>query len=181
MKRFIGILLMVTALCVVLAVPASASKPIEVNGLLIPGDCEPPEYRPIGQGDDDHYCQTTIDGCERGLVGDVEGTMVLNYEVLKRGPCDTGPATYPSTQRAWGTFDGAIWDGQEMRSGTCKATWHGGWDWAEDGTSLIYEGRLSLHTCAGGLKGAHAQLDVELIPDAGLPSYTGRAFFSSAP
>jgi hypothetical protein len=173
MKKLIGILMMVVALCVMLVVPASAAKPIEVHGTLIPGPCESTEYHPIGgKGEDDHYCQVSLGGCERGLAGDVEGVMIQHYEVLKQGPCETGPATYPSTQRAWGTFDGAIWDGQEMRSGTCKATWHGGWYWAEDGTSLHYGGRLSLHACTGGLKDAHAQLDVEFIPGAG-PRTTG--------
>ena len=177
MKRLIGMLLIVVALCTALAVPASAAKPVEVSGMAIWDWCEVVEQRPIGKGEDDHYCLNTVD-CQVRLVGDVAGTMILHYEILKKGTCGSGPAAAPSVQRAWGPFTGDMWDGEQMRSGTCKSTWHGGWDW-EEGV-LVYRGRLTLHAYTGGLAGAHANL--ELGPVGEIEDvYSGRAFFGGKP
>lgn len=175
MKRLVGMLTIVAALCMVLAIPAGAAKPVEVNGTVSWGDCGAPELRPIGKGGDDHYCLVSVD-CTHKLEGDVNGTMPLHYEVLKRGPCEPGPASFPSVQRAWATFKGEIRDGEQIHVGTCKTFFHGGWYWVEDGV-LGYAGRFSLHACAGGLAGAHAQLEV--LPDD--IHYAGTAFFSGEP
>jgi len=178
MKRLVSVLFVVAALCLMLVIPAAAAKPVEVNSIATWGECKSVTHRPVGKGDDEHYCLTTVDGCERGLVGEVDGTMILHYEIIKKGSCGSGPGTDPAVQRAWGTFTGEIWDGEEMRSGSCKATWHGGWDWVEEGT-LSYGGQLNLHACTGGLAGAHANLEMPFV--AGVEIYTGRAFFGGGP
>jgi len=179
MKKLVSMLFVVAALCVMLVVPAAAAKPVEVNGQSFDGDCNVIELRPVGKGEDDHYCQITVE-CSSTLGGDVSGDMFEHFEILKRGPCEPGPATFPSVQRAWGTFKGKIWDGEQMRGkGTCKTFWRGGWYWAEDGETLLGGGKQTLHTCTGGLKGAHANLDFVWGPE--YDTYSGRAFFSSAP
>jgi hypothetical protein len=179
-KKLLSIVVVVVALCALLAIPAAAGTRVEMYGSIIPFEPPPAEYHPIGKGEDDHYCQISVD-VERTFLGTVEGTVLEHYEILKLGPCETGPATYPSRQRAWGTFEGQIWDGEGMRAGSCDTFWKGGWDWAEDGVTLQYGGRLTLHACTGELKGAHAELDIEFIPGEGPPSYTGQAFYSAAP
>jgi hypothetical protein len=182
MKRLLSTLFVVAVLCVAAAVPAAAAKPIEVSGRVFPDEPPPADYRPIGKGEDEHFCLVTVDNT-RALVGPIEGTMSEHYEILKQGPCETGPATYPSKQRAWGTFTGSIWDGKDGRiEGICKTTFHGGWYWNEESiTGLAFEGRLTLHACTGGLAGAHANLEIEFIPGAKPPSYAGRAFLGGKP
>jgi len=179
MKRLVGMLTIVAALCVVLAIPAGAAKPVDVSGQAVTTDCNVIEMRSIGKGEDDHYCQITVE-CSNTLYGDVIGDMFEHFEILKRGPCDTGPASSPSVQRAWGTFTGWVWDGEQMRGeGTCKTFWKGGWYWAEDGETLLGGGKQTLHTCTGALEGAHANLD--FVWGSEFDTYSGRAFFSSAP
>jgi hypothetical protein len=180
-KKLVSIFFVVAALCAVLVVPAAAGNPIPVSGWSFDGDYyELIELRPVGKGEDEHYCQVTVE-VSSILVGDIEGDLFEHFEILQRGPCGGGPGSAPSVQRAWGTFTGEMWDGEQMRSGTCKTFWNGGWTWAEDGVSLYFEGRQTLHKCAGGLKGAHAQFDLTWVPGAGPPSYAGRAFYNSAP
>jgi hypothetical protein len=180
MKRLMSMLFVVAALCAMLVIPAAAAGPVEVSGAVFPSEPPPAEYRPIGTGDDEHYCLITVDST-RALAGPIEGTMFEHYEILSRGTCGSGPGTNPTVQRAWGEFTGEIGDGEQMRSGTCKTFWHGGWDWNEEGTLLVYEGRLTLHECTGALKGAHANLEIEFIPGVKPPTYAGRAFFSGKP
>jgi hypothetical protein len=180
MKRLVSMLFVVAALCVALSMPAAAAKPIEVKGEVIAFAPPADKYRPIGKGEDDHYCLITLDNT-RELRGDVAGTVSEHYEILKLGPCETGPATYPSKQRAWGTFIGSIWDGKDGHvEGTCKTTFHGGWYWNEESiTGLAFEGRLTLHACTGGLAGAHANLELGPVGDELV--YSGRAFFGGKP
>jgi hypothetical protein len=172
MKRLVVTLLAVAALCVVLTVPAAAGQKVAVSGESITTDGVVIELRPVGQGDDDHYCQITVE-----LWSELSGDMFEHYEILKRGPCRTGGATDPAVQRAWGTFTGQMWDGEQMREGTCRTFWRGGYYWADDGVTLLGGGKQTLHTCTGGLKGAHADLDFVFNPD-GLDTYAGTAFFS---
>jgi hypothetical protein len=182
MKRLVSVVFSVATLCVVLVIPATAGGPVEVSGTLIPGIPTSEAWRPIGKGEDDHYCLVTVDS-SRAILGSIEGQTQEHYEILKRGSCESGQASYPSVQRAWGTFTGSIWDGKAMRGeGTCKTTFHGGWDWMdEEGTLLVYTGRLTLHACTDGLEGAHAQLEIVFIRGKGPPAYTGRAFFAGQP
>ena len=182
MKKLIGMLIVVGVLCVMLVIPAAAQGPVAVSGISPPGKPTFEAWRPIGKGEDDHYCLITVEG-SRTFSGSIEGNMDQHVEILKRGTCESGPATFPSVQRGWGTFTGKIWDGKDMRGeGTCKTTFHGGWYWMdEDSSKLAFEGRLTLHACTGGLAGAHANLEIEFIPPAWPPTYSGRAFFSKAP
>jgi hypothetical protein len=182
MKWLISMLLVVAILCVVLAVPAGAAGPVEVSGVVIPNVPTSEAWRPIGKGEDDHYCMVTVDS-SRAFLGSVEGETSEHYEILKRGSCESGQATYPSVQRAWGTFTGSMWDGNDMRGeGTCKTSFHGGWYWMdEEGGQLAFAGRMMLHACTGELEGAHAQLHITFVPGAGPPTYTGRAFFGDEP
>jgi hypothetical protein len=182
MKKLVSTLVIVAALCAVLAVPTAAGKPVEVSGWFGDGD---PDYfqmieqRPIGKGENDHYCLITLQSANK-LYGQIEGDLYEHAEILVRGPCWGGPASAPSEQKAWGTFEGQVWDGEKMREGTCKTFWRGGWYYAEDGETLIFGGKEVLHTCTGELKGAHVEFDEEWMPP-GEDTYTGRAFFSSAP
>jgi hypothetical protein len=182
MKKLVSMLFVVAALCVMLVVPAGAAGPIEMGGILIPGTASGEAWRPIGEGEDDHYCLVTANNT-RMFLGSIEGEAWEHYEILKRGSCESGQATYPSVQRAWGTFTGSIGDGNDIRrEGTCKTTFQGGWYWMdEEGTLLVYGGRLTLHACTDGLEGAHANLEIEFIPGAGPPTYRGRAFFAGQP
>jgi hypothetical protein len=80
----------------------------------------------------------------------------------------------------WGAFTGAIWDGERMRSGTCKTFGKAGWYWADDGTSLNYDGSFTMHACGGDLAGAHAQFGYDWDEEE-VAIITGRAFFSGRP
>jgi hypothetical protein len=180
MKKLVSMLLVVAALCVMLVIPAGAAGPVEVSGLAYDGAITEIEFRPIGKGEDDHFCQVTVDAWST-MVGDIDGELFEHIEVLSQSPCSSGPATSPSMQRLWGKFTGAIWDGERMRSGTCKESGTAGWHWADDGTSLKYDGSFTLHTCSGGLAGAHAQFDYDWDDDAEVAIITGRAFFSGRP
>jgi hypothetical protein len=182
MKKPVSMLLVVAALCAMLVIPAAAAGPVEVSGMVFPGEATVIEYRPIGVGEDDHYCLVTVES-PRAFLGSIQGETWEYYEILKRGSCESGQAAYPSVQRAWGTFTGSIGDGDDMRrEGTCKTTFHGGWYWMdEDAGELAFQGRMMLHACTDGLEGVHANIDIEFIPDAGPPTYTGTAFFSEKP
>jgi hypothetical protein len=179
MKRRIGVLWVVAALCVVLVVPAAAAGPVELSGEMVGTGGVLIGFRPVGQGEDDHYCQVAVDVTSE-LSGDISGELLAHCEVLQKGPCASGPATTPSVQRCWGTFTGEVWDGEQMRSGTCKTFYRGGYYWAEDGETLLGGGHMILNACTGGLKGAHVKFDLVWVPD-GADTYTGRAFFSNRP
>jgi hypothetical protein len=180
MKRLVSTLFVVATLCTMLAIPAAAAGPVEVSGMAFDGPITEIEFRPIGKGEDDHYCLVTVDAWST-MVGDIDGELFEHIEVLSQSPCGSGPGTSPSMQRLWGEFTGAIWDGERMRSGTCKEFGTAGWHWADDGTSLHYDGSFTMHACSGDLAGAHAQFDYDWDDDAEVAIITGRAFFSGKP
>jgi hypothetical protein len=167
MKKQICVLLSVLLLTLVLAVPASASKPTEVSGRRWIN--APPQnrvWRPAGNN-----CVVEVD-ITYGYEGDLVGTSASHFWIVSHGPCGPSgpiPYKYHETLHVRGTFTGEILgvSGSFDFVETPKV-------WPAD-SHKTSNSHLVVLSGAGDLAGLHGMLDIAR------GDYSGRMHFDPQP
>jgi hypothetical protein len=166
-KRIYG-LLIALLLALVIAVPASATKPTGVSGTrkFVP----PPQnrvWRPAGNN-----CIVEIDAIH-AYTGDLEGTSVAHWRIVSHGPCEENgpvPYKYRETISIKGTFTGMVsgvsgsFDFTEAAKNSPTGTGQPG-----------ITSRLVILSGTGGLANLHGRLDIVGV------SYSGQIHFDPKP
>jgi hypothetical protein len=164
MKKRMLVLLTIVLLTLVLAVPASASKPTSVNGTRwINAPPTNREWRPAGNN-----CIIEVD-ITYGYSGDLVGTSASHFRIVSHGPCpETGPVPYKyhETLHVRGTFTGEVLGvpGTFEFIETPK-------NWPDGSKKAGYTSHMVILSGTGGLANLHGMLDV-----AG-GDYSGRVHF----
>jgi hypothetical protein len=162
------VLLITLLLMLVLAVPASASKPTEVSGCRWMG--APPQnrtWRPAGNN-----CIVEVD-LTYGYDGNLEGTSVAHFKIVSHGPCGPNgpiPYKYHETLHARGTFEGYVLGtfGTFDFIETPK-------NWPADSDKAGFTSHLVILSGTGDLASLHGMLDI-----VGL-DYSGKIHFDPQP
>jgi hypothetical protein len=162
------VLLITLLLTLVLAVPASASKPTGVSGTR---QFNPPPrnrvWRPAGNN-----CIVEIDATHT-YTGNLVGTSDAHWRIVSHGPCEEDgpvPYKYRETISVKGTFTGMV-DGV---SGTFDFT-EAAKNWPTDTGAPGITSHLVILTGTGGLKSLHGMLDIDG------PDYSGKIHFDPQP
>jgi hypothetical protein len=169
MKKRICVLLGILLLTLVLAVPASASKPTEVSGAMqfVP----PPQnrvWRPAGNN-----CFVEIDATHT-WTGDLVGTSVTHWRIVSHGPCEENgpvPYKYHETINVKGTFTGMVAgkSGAFGFTGTAE-----NWPTGTGDPNITI--RLVILSGASDLANLHGVLDVDASDN-----YLGKIHFDPQP
>jgi len=145
------ILLIALLLALVLAVPASAGRPIPAVGTseIVFGSWDSRTAT-----DEDGKCVIEVKNALVLFEGTLAGEVRQDHKAIAQGPCE---GAYPGRydDRFWfkGVFEGTV-DGRE---GTCRYAGHGQ---TTAGIPLSQEARMTFYRCRGGLHGMHAVLDM---------------------
>jgi hypothetical protein len=169
MRKRIYVLLGVLLLTLALAVPASASKPTEVSGVL---QFNPPPqnrvWRPAGKN-----CFVEIDTAHT-WTGDLEGTSVSHWRIVSHGPCEENgpvPYKYHETISVKGTFKGLVagQSGSFDFTGTAE-----NWPTGTGAPNITI--RMTILSGTDGLANLHGVLDVDASDN-----YSGKIHFDPRP
>jgi len=168
-KKPTVVLLTILLLTLALAVPASATKPTEVQGSRewIP----PPAnqvWRPAGNN-----CILEFDGTYT-YTGPLEGASVGHFKIVSHGPCGPNgpvPYGYHETIHVRGTFNGEVvgipgtFDFIETPT-----------NWPADSDKAGYTSHMVILSGTGDLANLHGMLDIS--DDGG---YSARIHFDPSP
>jgi len=125
MKRLVGVVLCISVLTLVLAVPAAATKPTEVSGRWTNGGSiipPKPKFEPRGGN-----CLVTIRFWHEWVDGSFRGRDETDFRIMAHGPCETcAPNVDRAKLKGTGTFEGdlclGVWEDAdclgEMYSGS---------------------------------------------------------------
>jgi hypothetical protein len=169
MRKKICVVLSVLLLTLVLAVPASASKPTEVSGTL--QFIFPPQnrvWRPAGKN-----CFVEIDATHI-WSGDLEGISGSHWRIVSHGPCEENgpvPYKYHETISVKGTFTSGV----VGQSGTFDFTGTAE-NWPTGTGEPNITMRLVILSGTGDLANLHGVLDVDASDN-----YSGRIHFDPRP
>lgn len=147
MKKKLLILAAVVLLALVLAVPASASRSVEIYAKSFFVDfISFPEETTTGNAC--HVSTTFIDG----WVGDIQGTSIVEEQLTAKGPCMGGPGYWEEINLFRHYFTGTILNSEP---GTIHMTCT-----AKLLLDPVHqEGRCTLHSGTGGLANVHGSFD----------------------
>ena len=149
----------VMLLTLVLAIPASASKPVDVSGWFGACAAGPLTYRTAGG----NCIAEQFFACE--MYGDLEGTMSNLVYIIDHGPCPPpGPGINKSNNHAHGTFAGKVClgdDPDECRTGSFD--WAGAAQWVPaEPYARMGIWRYAILKGYNGLEGLHGTLTEEV-------------------
>jgi hypothetical protein len=113
MKRLVGVILVVSVLILVLAIPATATRPTEVSGKWTAGSrIGPPQVEPRGKN-----CLITLKYWHEWGIGSFRGEDEIDLRIMEHGPCeDSAPNVFRENLKGTGTFEGdlclsGVWEG----------------------------------------------------------------------
>jgi hypothetical protein len=171
MKKRMCVLCITLLLTLVLAVPASASKPTGVSGarqFILPPQNR--VWRPAGNN-----CIVEIDATHT-YIGDLVGTSLAHWRIVSHGPCEeNGPVPYKhhETISVKGTFTGMV----AGVSGTFDFT-EAAENWPTGTGAPGITSRLVILSGTGGLANLHGVLEFSDMP---VGSYSGQIHFDPTP
>jgi hypothetical protein len=106
-RRILSATVLTLVILLILAIPASATKGIEVSGDMM--YAAPPENLVFQYAD--NTCILDVD-LPYQFTGNLVGIATLHWRVVSHGPCPVGPFQYNENLKARGTFVGTV-DGKE--------------------------------------------------------------------
>ena len=161
MRKRVLILAAAVVLALVLAVPASASKPVEVKGNY--GGMGPGTFVEELVG---NTCHVLGWDAPSWLSGDITVQCKNDYRSVSQGPCPGGPFLIPESIHAWGHCEGTVLDKEGAYDYQC----HGLWQPAKPET-------LEYNCTIAGTEGQLANLKGHLAIMVREGTYTGEVHF----
>jgi hypothetical protein len=168
MKRRLCIGAVTLLVTLVLAVPASATRPEEVSGTR---QFTPPVlnrvWRPAGNN-----CFVEIDATY-SYTGDLVGTSTHHFWIVSHGPCEENgpvPYKYHETIHTRGTFSGSV----SGMFGTFDFV-ETAQNWPTDSGGHLYTSHMVILSGTGDLANLHGMLDVSGS------DYSGQIHFDPQP
>jgi hypothetical protein len=173
-KKRMCVLFITLLLTLMLALPASASKPTEVSGIRVGTvDMGSRVWRSAGKN-----CILDADATYT-FTGDLDGTAPAHLRIVSHGPCGpNGPIkfAYYETIKIQGTFTGDVLD----TGGT--------FDFSETGKvrpvdpgEVLWSSRMVVLSGSGGLANLHGLVDVTLVKGQPPATYSGQVHFDPQP
>jgi hypothetical protein len=167
MKRLVGVVLLISVLTLVLAIPAAATKPTEVNGRWTAGPppIEPPQREPRGKN-----CLITMRYGHEWVEGSFLGKDEADLRIMMHGPCEEeAPNVFRENLKWKGTFTGDLCLDGAWEGAACSGEMYSGrFDFTEqwqvtpdpDPEAETAKGKLVILQGYDGFAGLHGVLEL---------------------
>ena len=167
MRKRVLILAGAVALALILAVPASATPPVNVS---VETDWCVPAGPPIGRDAGNNCMVEHFWTC--GWKGDLNGEASILLHIQDFGSCsELGPYSHKANGHGKGTFEGQVCLGDECRVGKFD------YNMAQQFTTTNVVGTLTILRGYDGLEGLHGTLIRDGSKDPAYDRYTGELHF----